>query len=153
METMPSISFNRHEDADITRILHELDPAHHDLIVPFRQVMTDDDWSFLHDFLRTEMRMVLEMGLMARSVAGLSSHAPLSVQMAAEELVRASRWASHGGCGMSASEERLVEIAGEDPLSPLRLAIEALMELAEDRLFGTIDDEYVRLSRELGPSI
>ena len=138
---MPRISFTGEEHARINHVLRELDPATHDLTAHWRNLLSGEDWAFLQDYVRTEMRATLEMGMLARSIAAVVDERRLADKAAVDHFMRSTPWSRNFGLTDEA-EERLMSILGQALDSPLFLAIEALMQMAEDRMFDTLDIEY-----------
>ena len=138
---MPRIAFTGEEHARINHVLRELDPATHELTAHWSDLLNGEDWAFLQDYVRTEMRATLEMGMLARSIAAVVNERRLADTTAVDHFLRSTTWSRNFGLTDDA-EERLMSILGQALDSPLFLAIEALMQMAEDRMFDTLDSEY-----------
>jgi len=141
---MPQITFTEQERQRVNAIIDELDPADHELMCPYHDALTADDWQFVCDYVRAKMRAVLETGLLVAAVADRARTSDL----AGESTIRNNFVSTLWGYDFSfrqAIEDTFVAVAGGRKEAPLCLAAEALIELAEDRMFATFEDAHERL--------
>lgn len=147
---MPQIEFTDKERKLIDAVLAELDPVSHELTRDFRNVLDGDDWRFLVRYARREMRACLELGLLARSMADTARLRNLSNEQGAVAFLRSVSWLRNFGM-TDPDDERFLSLAGEGPEAPLFLAVDALIEIAKDRIFDTVGDEYRQLLFDTSP--
>lgn len=137
-------------------ILTELDPAGHELTSHFTSVLAEDDWDFAVGIMRAELRTVLEMGLAARAVATLGRSEEMADEAGIEHLLgdcgelweignfgtpfedgRAERWTD-----ICSSTQPVVDDEGQANTSALAVAAFALRDLAHQKMFDTLDEEF-----------
>lgn len=139
---MPRLIYTGADKLRVDAIVAELDPAGHDLTRPFREALSSEDWLFVVDYARTEIRAALEVGMLARTVAESARLRGSSNEQGIRTFLDSISWMRNFGVS-DAADERFKEIADVD--SPLFVAVDALLQLAQDRMFNTLDEEYVRL--------
>lgn len=138
---MPKIVFTAPERARVSNILKELDPATHELTAPWSERLDPKDWQFVVDYATFEMRAALELGLLARSAVDTARQRGMANAEGASVVLSSISWLRNFGV-IDARDERFASIAGAGTDAPLFLAVEALIEIAKDRLFQTFDEEY-----------
>lgn len=143
---MPNIEFSPAEQARVRAILDELDPSTHELTRAYRDGFGDEDWVFIEDYIRTKMRTLLETGLVIKSVAELARSRQLADASAARRNFVRALW-THNFAFHPYIEDAFTSLAGSYPDSPLCVAVEGLLDLAEDLMFDTFDDAYSLLIR------
>lgn len=141
---MPNITFSAQERRRINTIIDELDPADHELLCPYYDMLSADDWEFVCDYIRAKMRAVLETGLLIASVAEKARVTKLVDEEAIRNNFVRTLW-SYNFSFKKAIENTFVEVAGGHREAPLCLAAEALVEMAEDVMFGTFEDAHEQL--------
>lgn len=141
---MPQIEFTEAERTLVDAVLAELDPSSHELTRDFRNILAEEDWRFLVRYARREMRACLELGLLARSMADTARLRDLSNGDGAFAFLRSISWLRNFGM-TDPDDERFLALAGEGPQAPIFLAVDALIEIAKDRIFDTVGDEYRQL--------
>jgi hypothetical protein len=146
---MAEIVFTTHEQDRMNALLGELDPDGHELLRPFYDFLPAEDWQFVCDYLRVKMRAVLETGLLLRSVANMASSSQLADDRAIRSNFVRTLW-NYDFSFQKAIEDTFVEVAGGSRQSAVCVAAEAIIELAEDRMFGTFEDAHERLLDSAG---
>ncbi|MGH2750720.1 MAG: hypothetical protein ACRDK3_07595 [Actinomycetota bacterium] len=141
---MPDITFTPKEQERINTIIDELDPADHELLHPYYDSLAADDWQFVCDYVRAKMRAVLETGMLIRSVAEKARATKLVDEEAIRNNFVRTLW-NYNFSFQKAIEDTFVEVAGGHRESPLCVAVEALVEVAEDLMFGTFEDAHEQL--------
>jgi hypothetical protein len=147
---VPQIEFTQTERTLIDAVLVELDPSTHELTRDFKDDLSEDDWRFLVRYARREMRACLELGLLARSAADTARLRNLSNDEGAFAFLRSVSWLRNFGI-TDPEDERFLGLAGEGPEAPMFLAVDALIEIAKDRIFDTVGDEYRQLLYDARP--
>ena len=151
---MPKISFTPDEMAKIQAILEELDPATHDLTAHYSAVMSAEDWNFVRAYIRKELISFLLLSTMARSVAELASERGLADPDGVRDFLSSRTWTRNFGVADEADDSflRIAALTGRPSAeASYELAADAdtLLEIAEERLLGTLDDEYAELIRRM----
>lgn len=151
---MPKITFTPAEMAKIQSILEELDPATHDLTRQYASTMDPDDWSFVRAYIRKELVSFVLLSCMARGVADAARARGLADSEGVREFMTSRTWTRNFGVADDA-DDRFLQLAAATgrptPDANYDLATDAdtLMEIAEERLLGTLDDEYAELVRRM----
>ena len=151
---MPKLTFTPKEMAKIQAILEELDPATHDLTAHYASIMSADDWNFVRAYIRKELVSFLLLSTMARSLADVASERGLADADGVRDFLASRTWTRNFGVADEA-DESFLRIAAEtgrpNPDSNYELAADAdtLLEIAEERMIGTLDDEYAELVRRM----
>jgi len=148
---MPKITFTAQERERVNAIIDELDPADHELLCPYYDALSADDWEFVCDYIRAKMRTVLETGLLVGSVVERTRINKLVDEETARHNFIQTLW-NYNFSFQKRIEETFIEIAGAHKEAPLCLAAEALVELAEDLMFGTFEDAHEQLLDSRNPS-
>ena len=144
--TMPKVVFTNAESARIQEILEELNPARHELTARFSQTLADEDWEFVQDYVRAKMRALLETGLTMRSAVDLARATQLVDEQAVRRNFLHALW-TYNFSFKAEIEEAFMDVVGGNEEAPLYVAVEALIDLAEDRMFGTFEEAHARLLR------
>jgi len=139
---MPDITFTDQERQRVNAIIDELDPADHELLCPYNDRLSAEDWQFVCDYVRAKMRAVLETGLLVASIAERARTTDLVGEEAIRNNFVRTLW-NYDFSFRKAIEDTFVAVAGGE--TPLCLAAEALVELAEDLMFATFEDAHERL--------
>lgn len=144
--TMPEVLFTKSESKQIQDILDELDPARHELTAHFARTLDGEGWEFVQDYARAKIRSLLETGLTMRSAVDLAK----ATQLVDEEAVRLNflhaLW-TYNFSFKTEIEDAFMDVVGGSEEGPLYVAVEALIDIAEDRMFGTFEDAHARLLR------
>jgi hypothetical protein len=130
------------EKAKILAVVRELDPATHELTTPFKVLLSDSEWHFVVTYARNEIKGALEIGLLARAMAEAVRKRGSANEQGIATFLESTAWMRNFGVSDD-DDERFKDLCGVD--SPLFLAVDALLQLAQDRMFDTIDEEYLRL--------
>ena len=138
---MPDITFTDQERQRVNAIIDELDPADHDLLRPYNDMLSAEDWEFVCDYVSAKMRAVLETGLLVASIAERARTTDLVDEEAIRNSFVRTLW-NYDFSFWKAIEDTFVAVAGGRKESPLCLAAEAL---AEDLMFATFEDAHERL--------
>jgi hypothetical protein len=141
---MPDIIFSAQERRRINTIIDELDPADHELLAPYYDMLSSKDWEFVCDYIRAKMRAVLETGLLIASVAEKARVTRLVDDETIRNNFLRTLW-NYNFSFQQPIENTFVEVAGGHKEAPLCLAAEALVEMAEDTMFGTFEDAHEQL--------
>jgi hypothetical protein len=139
---MARIVLSAAEKAKITSIVRELDPATHGLTAPFKTVVSESEWYFIVNYARSEMRGALQVGVLARAMAEAVRRLGAANDQGIASFLDSTAWMRNFGIS-DEDDERFKDLCGVD--SPLFLAVDALLQMAQDRMFGTLDEEYARL--------
>ncbi len=143
----------------IGEISSELDPATHELTSHFSDVLPGDDWAFVVETIRAELKTVLEMGLVARAVAGFATSEQIADEAGVEHLLEdcGALWeiANFGACfednraerwvRICSTTRRIVDNEGRSKGNALAAAAFALRDLAYQMMFEPLDEELVQM--------
>ncbi len=140
---MAHIALSDEDRRVIAETLEELDPASHELLARFREVLNDSDWAFAVGYVTARIRGALEIGLIARAVVAAAERNGLADERGSDHFLRSKAWLHNFGVPQTGDEYFYAVSAAAG--GGLVRAHEALLELAQDHLFGTFDDEYQRL--------
>ena len=146
---MPDIAFTAQEQDRINAVLGEMDPAGHELLRPFYDQLPAEDWQFVCDYVRAKMRAVLETGLLIRSVTERARSSKLVDESAIRNNFVRTLW-NYNFSFRKAVEDTFVELAGGSKESSVCVAAEAIIESAEDLMFGTFEDAHEQLLDSAG---
>jgi hypothetical protein len=141
---MPDITFTAQERQRVNAIIDELDPADHELLCSYHDMLSAKDWQFVCDYVRAKMRAVLETGLLVASVAERARVTGLVGEESIRDNFVRILW-HYDFSFRKEIEDAFVAVAGDRSEAPLCLAAEALVELAEDLMFATFEDAHERL--------
>jgi hypothetical protein len=138
------VSFSNTEWSRVEEILVELNPTIDELTHRYFGSFDKRDWLFVRSYIRMELRAVLQLGAMLRAVAKVALEQGLANEEAAKCFVQVN---ARRNFGLLDPAEVGFEVVSEvnECKDELRQAILALGELANDRMFGTFDEEYAEL--------
>jgi hypothetical protein len=146
---MADIAFTTQEEDRINAVLGELDPGEHELLRPFYDQLAAEDWQFICDYVRAKMRAVLETGLLLRSVTERARTSRLVDEGAIRTNFVRTLW-NYNFSFRKPVEDTFVELAGGSRESAVSVAAEAIIEAAEDLMFGTFEDAHEQLLDSAG---
>ena len=141
---MPDIVFTTQEQDRINALLGELDPAGHELLRPFYDFLPAEDWQFVCDYVRAKMRAVLETGMLLRSVTDRARSSQLVDEREIRNNFVRTLW-NYNFSFQKTIEDTFVDVAGGSRKSAVCVAAAAIIESAEDRMFGTFEDAHEHL--------
>jgi hypothetical protein len=138
------VSFSNTEWSRVEEILVELNPTIDELTHRYFGSFDKRDWLFVRSYIRMELRATLQLGAMLRAVAKVALEQGLANEEAAKCFVQVN---ARRNFGLLDPAEVGFEVVSEvnECKEELRQAILALAELANDRMFGTFDEEYAEL--------
>jgi hypothetical protein len=141
---MAVISYSNSEWVKVEEILVDLNPTIDELTKRYFGKFDRRDWLFIRSYIRMELRAALQLGAMLRAVAQVAVEQGLANDEAAKTFVQSN---ARRNFGVMDPAEVGFEVVSEvnECKEELRRAIAALAELANDRMFGTLDDEYAEL--------
>jgi hypothetical protein len=141
---MAVVSIPNTEWARVEEILVELNPTIDELTHRHFGKFDKRDWLFVRSYIRMELRATLQLGSMLRAVAKVALEQGLANDEAAKCFVQVN---SKRNFGLLDPAEVGFEVVSEvnECKDELRRAILALSDLANDRMFGTLDEEYAEL--------
>ena len=141
---MAVVSFSNTEWSRVEEILVELNPTIDELTHRYFGSFDKRDWLFVRSYIRMELRATLQLGAMLRAVAKVALEQGLANEEAAKCFVQVN---ARRNFGLLDPAEVGFEVVSEvnECKEELRQAILALAELANDRMFGTFDEEYAEL--------
>ncbi len=151
---MARITFSAAERARIAAILVELEPAFHDLTRRYANELDPQEWEFVVGYIRNELRSFLEIRTMAGAFAEAARDGGLADERGIADFLASRSWVRNFGVADD-DDDRFMAIAATtgrpNPRVNYELSTDAdtLLEIAEERLLGTIDDEYVELLRRM----
>jgi hypothetical protein len=140
---MPQIVFSKEELLRVAAMVEDLDPAKHELFDVHRPLLNAADWEFLCEYVREKIASALMIGLVARSVSRVAQEHGVADERGADHFLRSKAWVHNFGV-LQSGDEYFANLSGACG-NRLGKACDALVEIAQDRLFGTVDDEYQRL--------
>lgn len=153
---MGRIIFTDDERARIEQILEELDPARHELTRHYRDRLSAAEWDFVWRYIRNELRGLLELTTLALTLAEEAAARGLANDDGINDFLGSRTWVRNFDIA-DPQDDRFIAIAKglgrSADTSNYDLVIDAdtLMEIAQERMKGTLEEEYVELLRELGP--
>jgi hypothetical protein len=140
---MAEIVFSGEDLNRIEEAISDLDPSTHELIVIHEGSYSQDDWAFIIKYVTERLSAALKLGLMARCLGIAAEEAELADERGVQHFIDSKAWVHNFGIASTADEYfQALSTSGGGRLSK---ALDALIEIAQDRLFGTLDDEYQRL--------
>lgn len=133
-----------HSDVQaIEEVLRYLDPASNEVILGLSEAMSDSDWEFAVTYMKRRIRSALEIEMMARCMIQASMDRNLCDERGADHYLRSKAWTHNYGVVQTADEYfTAISSANGGKLSQV---LEALILIAQDRMFGSLDEEYERL--------
>lgn len=137
------VIFSPEELEAIDRTIEEIDAASNELLLPLRTTLKEEDWDFVVRYLETRLRSALEIGLIARNMCRVAYQRGLADERGLEHFLRSKAWVHNFGIPQTGDEylQTLSAATGHR----LVKTYDGLLEIAQDRMFGTIDEEYQRL--------
>ena len=140
---MAEIVFTGEDLRRIEDAVGDLDPSTHELIVIHEGSFNQEDWNFVLRYIDERLSAALKLGLMARCLGRAAEEAELADERGVQHFLSSRAWVHNFGVASTADEyfQALSTSAG----GRLSKALDALIEIAQDRLFGTLDEEYERL--------
>lgn len=127
----------------IQATLDYLDIGSNELLESVRPSLTDADWEFVTTYIHQRVRSALQIEMMARAMARASIDLNLCDDAGADHFLRSKSWLHNYGVTQTADEYfTALSIRYEDRLNR---ALDAMVMIAQDRMFGSFDEEYERL--------
>ena len=141
---MAVVSFSNTEWVRVEEILAELNPTIDELTEHFFGRFDKRDWLFVRSYIRMELRAGLQLGAMLRAVGKVALEQGIANDEAVKTFVRVN---ARRNFGLLDPAQVGFEVVSEvnNCKDELRRAIQGLSDLANDRMFGTIDEEYADL--------
>jgi hypothetical protein len=141
---MAVVSFSNAEWTRVEEILVELSPTIEELTHHYFGSFDKRDWLFVRSYIRMELRAALQLGAMLRAVTKVAIEQGLANEEAAKCFVQVN---ARRNFGLLDPAEVGFEVVSEvnECKEELRRAIVVLADLANDRMFGTLDEEYADL--------
>ena len=141
---MAVVSISNAEWVRVEEILVELNPTIDELTQRYFGKFDKRDWLFVRSYIRMELRAALQLGAMLRAVGKVAVEQGLANEEAAKCFVQVN---ARRNFGLLDPAEVGFEVVSEvnECKEELRRAIVALADLANDRMFGTFDEEYADL--------
>jgi hypothetical protein len=141
---MAVVTFSNSEWVRVEEILVELNPTIDELTERYFGKFDKRDWLFIRSYIRMELRSAMQLGAMLRAVGKVALEQGLANEEAIKCFVQVN---SRRNFGLLDPAQVGFEVVSEvnDCKEELRRAIQALSDLANDRMFGTIDEEYAEL--------
>jgi hypothetical protein len=138
------VSISNTEWVRVEEILVELNPTIDELTQRYFGKFDKRDWLFVRSYIRMELRAALQLGAMLRAVAKVAIDQGLANEEAAKCFVSVN---ARRNFGLLDPAEVGFEVVSEvnECKEELRRAIVVLADLANDRMFGTLDEEYADL--------
>jgi hypothetical protein len=132
------------EDLDrIEEIIIYLDPATYEALGEVHPPLSQSDREFVVTYMRRRIRSALEIELMARCVAGAARSRNLADDRGVDDFMRSQSWLHNFGVTQTADEYFTTLSIGH--ANRLTHALEAMILIAQDRLFDRVSEEYERL--------
>jgi hypothetical protein len=141
---MARMSFTDDELEAMRDALEDLDPTHHELTARYREQLRPQDWAFATDYMRERLRAALEIGIMTRALAALAVDREVADDRGVSHFLRSGAWLHNFGVPTTSDEYFWALSAGAD--KKLVTALEALIEIAQSRLFNTIEEGLRKLT-------
>lgn len=141
---MAVVSISNTEWVKVEEILVELNATIDELTQRYFGKFDKRDWLFVRSYIRMELRAALQLGAMLRAVAKVAVEQGLANEEASKCFVQVN---ARRNFGLLDPAEVGFEVVSEvnECKEELRRAIVALADLANDRMFGTLDEEYADL--------
>jgi hypothetical protein len=138
------VSFSNAEWVRVEEILVELNPTIDELTEQYFGKFDKRDWLFIRSYIRMELRASLQLGAMLRAVGKVALEQGIANEEAIKTFVSVNARRNFGLLDPAQVGFEVVSEVNECK-EELRRAIQALSDLANDRMFGTIDEEYAEL--------
>lgn len=142
-KAMADIVFSEQDLRQIEDTIRYLDPASHELVCALEPQLSGADWDFAVTYMRQRIRSALEIELMARAMADRCTRTNLCDKRGADHYLRSKSWTHNFGIIQTTDEYFAALSAAHD--NKLTRALDALILIAQDLLFGSLDEEYERL--------
>jgi hypothetical protein len=141
---MAVVSFSNAEWVRVEEILVELNPTIDELTEDYFGRFDKRDWLFIRSYIRMELRAALQLGVMLRAVGKVALEQGIANEEAIKTFVQVN---ARRNFGLLDPAQVGFEVVAEvnECKDELRRAILVLSDLANDRMFGTIDEEYAEL--------
>ena len=141
---MAVVSFSNVEWVRVEEILVELNPTIDELTEDYFGRFDKRDWLFIRSYIRMELRAALQVGGMLRAVGKVALEQGIANAEAIKTFVQVN---ARRNFGLLDPAQVGFEVVAEvnECKDELRRAILVLSDLANDRMFGTIDEEYAEL--------
>jgi hypothetical protein len=141
---MAVVSFSNAEWVRVEEILVELNPTIDELTEDYFGRFDKRDWLFIRSYIRMELRAALQLGVMLRAVGKVALEQGIANDEAIKTFVQVN---ARRNFGLLDPAQVGFEVVAEvnECKDELRRAILVLSDLANDRMFGTIDEEYAEL--------
>lgn len=141
---MAVVSFSNVEWVRVEEILVELNPTIDELTEDYFGRFDKRDWLFIRSYIRMELRAALQLGVMLRAVGKVALEQGIANAEAIKTFVQVN---ARRNFGLLDPAQVGFEVVAEvnECKDELRRAILVLSDLANDRMFGTIDEEYAEL--------
>jgi hypothetical protein len=141
---MAVVSFSNAEWVRVEEILVELNPTIDELTEAYFGRFDKRDWLFIRSYIRMELRAALQLGVMLRAVGKVALEQGIANDEAIKTFVQVN---ARRNFGLLDPAQVGFEVVAEvnECKDELRRAILVLSDLANDRMFGTIDEEYAEL--------
>jgi hypothetical protein len=141
---MAVVTFSNAEWVRVEEILVELNPTIDELTERYFGKFDKRDWLFVRSYIRMELRAALQLGAMLRAVAKVALDQGLANEEAVKCFVQVN---ARRNFGLVDPAEVGFEVVSEvnECKDELRRAILVLTDLANDRMFGTMEEEYKEL--------
>jgi hypothetical protein len=141
---MAVVSFSNAEWVRVEEILVELNPTIDELTEAYFGRFDKRDWLFIRSYIRMELRAALQLGVMLRAVGKVALEQGIANEEAIKTFVQVN---ARRNFGLLDPAQVGFEVVAEvnECKDELRRAILVLSDLANDRMFGTIDEEYAEL--------
>lgn len=140
---MAYIVLSEQDGIRVRQTLEYIDPGSHELLTACRPHLSDDEWTFVIDYVQRRLRSAMEIEIMARGMAESAAARGLCDRRGAEHFLRSKAWIHNFGI-IQTSDEDFAALSAANA-NRLTRAIDALILIAQDLLFDRIDEEYERL--------
>jgi hypothetical protein len=140
---MSTFSFSPQDLTQIEVILDEVDVASHELLRPVEPAVSTNDWAFVIGYIEERLRAALEIGILARSFCTTAVERGYADERGVDHFLRSKAWLHNFGVTQR-GDEHFYSLSAACEHRLVR-ALDALVEIVQDRMFSTLDDEYERL--------
>jgi hypothetical protein len=141
---MARIALTEQDQQSIAEILADVEMQASELLSEEEEeTLEPADWDFFLLHVRQKVRSALEIGLIARAVGHAAHDRDLCDERGLDHFLRSKAWVHNFGVTQTA-DEYLLALSAKSGGRLVR-CVDALVEIAQDRMFGTLDEEYQRL--------
>lgn len=140
---MARLELSPEEREMIETTIAALEPSRDSLMELDEMTLDEEERSFVEEHARRKIRSALEIGIMARTLAEQAIARDLCDDRGAEHFLRSKAWVHNFGVSET-SDEYFYALSVRSG-NRLTRALDALIEIAQDRVFGTVDEEFKRL--------